>query len=376
MTVVHVIPFLWSGAGRVVVRLCEAQRALGHRVHVVTSGSSKGQADWPAYRRALARMGASWHRIDTFDRSAESFWSTVNDLACLLDDVRPHVVHAHAGVPATALELARRDVPRRVPLVAQMYSWGPDRPAWMDRMDLWGFRQADAVLWSADAYRRRLADAGVPSSRLHRLRLGIDPPRATRPAHRRPAANGGTLVFVGRLEPRKRQHLLVDVVDALRERRPRVRLVLAGPAGDPDYAEALRRDVARRGLDTNVRVAGKVVDIWTTLARADLFVSVSADEGQGLAVLEAMAAGVPVAAHAVAGVEDYLDTRTGVVLRSDHPTEIAAALAAALDDPDALDARARRAAAMVARAYRWDDTVRRVMAVYATARRRAGRATR
>ena len=46
MTIVHVIPFLWSGAGRVVIRLCEAQRRDGHAVHVVTSVKSRGLSDW------------------------------------------------------------------------------------------------------------------------------------------------------------------------------------------------------------------------------------------------------------------------------------------------------------------------------------------
>ncbi len=369
MTLLHVIPFLWSGAGRVVVRLCEAQRAAGLRVHVVTSGSSKGQADWPTYRRALTRAGVTWHRVETFDRQPDAFWPATVALADLLADVRPALVHAHAGAPAAAVAVARARAGRRVPVVAQMYSWGPDRPLWMDQMDLWGFRQADAVIWSAHAYRTRLVQGGVPTARLHRVRLGIDPPTQVRRSPMLIDSAGGRIGFVGRLEPRKQQHVLVQVVDQLRKARPGITLDLIGPVADQAYADGIIRDIEARHLQAHVRMTGKVRDVWQALVGCDLFVSLSSDEGQGLAVLEAMAARVPVVARPVAGVEDYLiDRRTGLALQRDDPAHVARVVARALGRPQDLSTMVRHAAAMVGRRYRWDATLARVTQVYAAAR--------
>jgi hypothetical protein len=54
MRIVHIIPFLWSGAGKVLTDLCVSQRAQ-HDVMIVTSGSSKGLSDWPVYRAGSRR---------------------------------------------------------------------------------------------------------------------------------------------------------------------------------------------------------------------------------------------------------------------------------------------------------------------------------
>jgi glycosyltransferase involved in cell wall biosynthesis len=374
VTIVHVIPFLWSGAGRVVLRLCAAQRSAGHAVHVVTSVSSRGLADWQPHRRAAGRLGIRHHRIDTFDRTPASFWPATDAIARLLDDVRPAVVHAHAGVPAAAVAIAVAGRVRRPAIVGQLYSWGPERPAWMDQMDLWGFGQADAVIVSAESYHTRLAAAGVVRRRLQTVRLGVDIPPQPRRSLRARAGGGPRLGFVGRIEPRKDQRGLVATLAALRRHRPGATLELVGPVGDAAYAALVDADIRRLGLEGHARHVGQVPDVWRHLRSWDLFVSLSTDEGQGLAVLEAMAACAPVAARTAPGIEDYLeDGKTGIALVGTSPARLARTIRQALDDGRGLAQIARRGAAMVERRYRWEDTIARVESVYARAAAEAAR---
>ncbi|AMY10384.1 Glycogen synthase [Luteitalea pratensis] len=368
MTIVHVIPFLWSGAGRVVIRLCEAQRRSGHAVHVVTSVNSRGLSDWQPHRRAASRLGVRHHRIDTFDRDPASFWPATGAIGDLLNHLRPAVVHAHAGVPAAAVAMAVAGTTGRPAIVGQLYSWGPNRPAWMDQMDLWGFRNADAVIASARAYHHLLAAGGVEARRLHLVRLGIDvAPEKNQSLRPRPRS-GPRLGFVGRIEPRKDQRGLVALLSELRRHQPAVTLDLVGPVADPAYDALVDADIRRLGLEGHVRRVGQVRDVWRHLRSWDLFVSLSTDEGQGLAVLEAMSVGVPVAARSAPGIEDYLeDGRTGIVLRGTSSKHLARALRLGLADVPVLARIARRGAAMVVRRYRWQETIARVEAVYACA---------
>ena len=125
--ILHVIPFLWSGAGAAVTRLCESQRLSGP-VTIVTADTVEGKSDWPDYRRRLRRAGVAHHRIDFFHRDAATFWSGIERLAALLRRLRPSVVHAHSGAPTAAAAIARTVAGRRTGLIGQMYSWGPDRP--------------------------------------------------------------------------------------------------------------------------------------------------------------------------------------------------------------------------------------------------------
>jgi glycosyltransferase involved in cell wall biosynthesis len=355
--VLHVIPFLWSGAGGVVTRLCEAQRRRGP-VAIVTSGQKGDRPDWPAYRARLRRAGVGHHTIDFFHREDGQFWPGVHALTDLVRRFEPAVIHAHAGVPACAAAVARARSGHRARLLAQMYSWGPNRPEWMNEQDMWGFSQADRVIASARAYSDLLERYGVRARKLVYLPWGL--PIETLSFRMEPARRTGpALGFVGRIEPRKGQLDLVNAFARVRKARPAATLELVGPVADDAYAARLRGAIARHGLRNIVTMTGAVRTVARYVHRWDLFVSMSRDEGQGLAVLEAMALGVPVAARPVAGISDFLvDGRTGFSIERPSVSASADAILSVLSSPSRLASVARNARRLVERKYSWSETVR------------------
>jgi glycosyltransferase involved in cell wall biosynthesis len=368
LPILHVIPFLWSGAGGVVTRLCEAQRRNGPVV-IVTTGRTAEHEDWPSYRARLRRAGVTHHTIDFFHREAGLFWQSTAALATLLRELRPAVIHAHAGVPCCGAIAARDLAGLRMPVIGQMYSWGPDRPEWMNQQDMWGFGRADRVICSARAYQDLLVRYGVPVRKLVYLPWGL-------PLERLPWRGAGavaeedpvTLGFVGRIETRKGQLELVETLARLRKRLPRARLELVGPVADRDYATRVRTAIAHHGLESSVTLLGEVPDIAAHLKRWSLFVSLSADEGQGLAALEAMAVGVPVVARRVAGIDDFLaDGRTGYAIESASISAAATVVRRAARDPRRRSI-ARQARRLVERRYDWPDTVTAFDAIYRESR--------
>lgn len=387
--ILHVAPFLWSGAGGVITRLCEHQCDSG-TVVIATTGRAEGLTDWPAYRRRLRRAGVSHHRIDTFHRDAPAFWSAVSSLASLLRTLRPGVIHAHAGVPCAVAAIARELTGSRARLLGQMYSWGTGRPAWMNTQDAWAFAQADRVVCSAHAYRRTLEALGVPPRQITYLPWGLpleSLPFSARESRKRGDKRGGrrhlgrprlggggdqhqaakvlssgpptrsvrpAIGFVGRIERRKGQLTLVEAFARLRRHLPEATLELIGPIAEPDYAQAVSSAITDHGLDRAVRMSGRVANPIARLSTWDLFVSLSEDEGQGLAVLEAMAVGVPVAARSVAGIEDFLsDGRTGWAIPRASAAAAASVMRHALEQPETSSALARHARRMVERRYDW-----------------------
>lgn len=365
--ILHVAPFLWSGAGRVISRLCADQRRT-REVVLVTTGASDGLSDWPSYRRALRHAGVKHHAIDVFHRDAERFWAAADRLSHLIDTLAPAVIHAHAGVPAALAAIARDQSGSRARLVAQMYSWGPDRPDWMNAQDGWAFRQADRVVCSAHAYWTRLAAHGVVTSHMSYLPWGLDLAALPHRAHVVTPTPVPVIGFVGRIEPRKGQVALVEAFARLRRVVPLARLELVGPVADDAYARTLTAAIARLGLRDAVRVAGQVRDVTRFVRAWSLFVSLSSDEGQGLAVLEAMALGVPVAARRVAGIEDFLDHgRTGWVIPTAGAGGTAAAMQRALAAPDAR-AVTRRARTMIERRFDWNTMLQHFDRLYRRSR--------
>jgi glycosyltransferase involved in cell wall biosynthesis len=362
MRIVHIIPFLWSGAGKVLTELCVSQRD-HHEVMIVTSGSSKGLSDWPIYRRRLAQNGILHRRMDFFDRDSAVFWKSVQQLSDLVSDYDPDVVHCHSGVPACAASVVRDTGAGNFRLISQLHSWGTGRPEWMNTMDIAGFRRSDLVIANAAAYRRILMNAGLPSSQIVSIPWGVAPEALGNVVSM--PRNTGRIGFVGRLEPRKGQLELVQAFGLLRRKRPRLRLELVGPAADMSYAREIEKCVRAQRMSNSVWLGGQVPDVFRHERNWELFVSLSRDEGQGMAILEAMALGVPVLAKPCPGVQDYLkDGKNGIALESVAAKDVAESVGWALDHPNETRKLSTHARKMVEDSFPWNRTVLGMETVY------------
>ena len=103
------------------------------------------------------------------------------------------------------------------------------------------------------------------------------------------AAGRKVVVGIGRLAPEKGFDLLIEAFARIAERNPEWRLEIYGEGWERAALEVL---IARRGMQRCVSLPGSTRDVWGVLARADLFVLSSYTEGFGIALVEAMAAGV------------------------------------------------------------------------------------
>ncbi len=189
----------------------------------------------------------------------------------------------------------------------------------------------NAVIVPSQAIHQRLTDYGVKTA-LHILPTGIPVGRfsgAGREAFRarhgiaptRPVA-----LYVGRVAHEKNIEFLLDVVALARESVPELLLVIAGEG--PALA-GLRESVSNRGLTANVQFLGyldRKSELPDCYAAADVFTFASRTETQGLVLLEAMAAGLPVVALAAMGTIDILGARLGARVPDDDPGAFAAEL--------------------------------------------------
>ncbi len=156
------------------------------------------------------------------------------------------------------------------------------------------------------------------------------------------ADGSGFLLVVGRLRIRKGVDVLLAAMPELRRRVPAARLLIAG---DGEHRAALERAAAALGLGEAVSFLGRAGGprVRGLLRGAAALVVPSIYEGMPLVVLEAMAASLPIVASRVAGIPEVVeDGKTGWLVPPEDPASLAAALAAALDDP--AEARRRGAA--------------------------------
>lgn len=205
---------------------------------------------------------------------------------------------------------------------------------------------------SRDLQRWLVDDVGIASDKVQYIGNGIDVAPYTvpsRPGQPRPLlrdfAPNGTLLFVnvGRLDPVKDQAGLIDAFAALvaRDSAARARLRLAIVGGGP-ACDALQRRIDDHGVADCVRLLGMRADVPAILAESDVFVLSSIGEGMPGAVLEAMAAGLPVVATRAGGTgEVVVDGRTGMLVPPRDHAALAGAIACYAGDADLCAAHGR-----------------------------------
>jgi glycosyltransferase involved in cell wall biosynthesis len=193
----------------------------------------------------------------------------------------------------------------------------------------WSLRRAGAAV-AVSHYVRRVALARAPwaASRMRVIANGVPAARAGAAPPEETAARPGPFRFValGRLEPRKGLDLALDALGDT----PGATLDIVGDGG---LRAALEARAARAGLDARVTFHGHVADPAPLLARADAALSSAVDEGLGLALLEAMAAGRPVVAVPVGGIVEVVrHGETGWLARERSRAALAGVMREAASD--------------------------------------------
>lgn len=140
---------------------------------------------------------------------------------------------------------------------------------------------------------------------------------------------------VARAHAEKGLDVLVDAVARLARSDVTLRIVGVGPTDDDPDALALRERIARHHLDDRVVLAGWADDPMVAVADAWVYVQSSRSESFGLAVVDALAAGLPTVVTDVAGLRERVDPgRTGLVVPPEDPAALAAAIDRLLADRD------------------------------------------
>lgn len=291
-------------------------------------------SDAPSFYRELESAGVPARHVrctvDVNPRMAAAVVRIVRDEA-------PYFLHTHLVHGDVYGAIASRAL--RIPFVStrhndDRYLLGPFR--FVDRAFASRARRVVAI---SHAVRRFLVEAaGFPAERIETIHYGLDrPPQAASeltPADAGVPPGAPLLLAVGRLAEQKDHATALRAFAALRERHPEAVLAILGIGPLEQETRRLAREL---GLDGAVLLPGRL-EIRDWLAAASVLVHSSRWEGFGMVLLEAMLAGVPIAATRASAVPEVVaDGETGLLVEPGDWQGLASALAALLSDP----ARAR-----------------------------------
>lgn len=179
----------------------------------------------------------------------------------------------------------------------------------------------------------------------------------------RAAVTPAQILCVANIEPRKNQIALIEALDPL-ARDFKFTLKFFGRIGDDDYSRRFTEMVKNRAWCEGPRSL-RHSELPAELSRASLLVLPSIEDNCPMAVLEAMAAGLPVAAAAVGGVPDLIEPRaTGWLFDPHDPRSIADTVRNILANPAAAENIGRAGQADASRRFHPKAVAARHLEIY------------
>nr|WP_306672713.1 exopolysaccharide biosynthesis GT4 family glycosyltransferase EpsE [Paenarthrobacter sp. UW852] len=246
-------------------------------------------------------------------------------------------VHVHSCADAAQVALfahAISGIPYSLTLHGPLSDYGPNQ-----------FRKWQNADFSVVITARLLAEVreqlgGHLPGEVRVAPMGVDLDSFTRQAPYEPwPGHGQTRIFCcGRLNPSKGHSDLLKAVRILVSSGLDTLLTLAGEdeVGGTGYRLELERQVSELGLERHVRLLGAVPErtVRDELAAAHLFALASHSEPLGVAIMEAMAMGVPVVVTSAGGVRELVvGEESGILVEPHNPPQLANAIIGLLENP-------------------------------------------
>jgi glycosyltransferase involved in cell wall biosynthesis len=306
---------------------------------LVTGQIGAGEGDMSDLARGL-----NWQIIPELGRAVSPIDDAVTliKLLRLIRRYRPHIVHTHTAKAGAVGRVAARLA--RVPVVIHTFHghtfrgyWGPRASRLVIATERGLAYFSDRLIAVSDRVRADLIEFRIaPPEKIVAIPLGLDLTPFTVGSRLR--SHGEPVIgIVGRLVPIKNHALFIEVARRLIRDGLPARFMVVGDG-------ELRGELEKSAADLGERIAftGWRRDLAEVYRQLSVVVNTSLNEGTPVALIEAMAAGVPVAATDVGGVPDVVrPNETGWLAPSGDADSLADAVRLALRDEGAIASRAQ-----------------------------------
>ena len=322
MRIMQIVPsFEVGGAETVCAELCLELQKMGHSVVAVSLSPAQSKLT-----RALTEGGVD---LRLLGKNLGLDLNCVLRLRALIREVRPQVIHTHLHALKYAA-LAQFGF-RPIPILHTVHNQAQEEAVKLDQhIARYLFHRGKAlpVALSQEIRTSIAALYGIPEERIPIVANGIDLHRCLQKTdyalHSPPR-----LLHVGRFYPQKNHEIMLEALKLLKFRGIAPKLICYGDGPRLKEMQALTKEM---GLENQVEFPGLCDNVYPKLAHGDVFLMPSKWEGVPMAVIEAMATGLPVVAARVGGLPNLVADGVDGILIEPTPENLAQAIEDLLKD--------------------------------------------
>jgi glycosyltransferase involved in cell wall biosynthesis len=362
LRILHVVRTPVGGIFRHILDVANGQVDRGHRVGIVADTLTGGERGKEALAQIAPRLALGVHRFAMRREPSITDLVAWQSLRRLISHTKPDVLHSHGAKPGIFIRLkvaAESTIRVYTPHGGSLH-YAPNtlKGALYSRLERVLMNSTDLFLFESgfarDTYERVV---GVPKSQVRCVFNGVTANEFDPVA----SANDATdVVYVGEFRHIKGADLVVDAVAQLHADGRPVTLTLAG---DGEEMEAIKARVEKHGLTHAVRFIGHVKPRYG-FSKGRLLVVPSRADSMPYVVIEAGAAGIPMVAAKVGGIPEIFGEHTDALFAPNAPSAMALAIKTALENLDAVQARAKSLRQRILQHFSQNAMVEGVLAGY------------
>lgn len=319
---------------------------LGHEVTLIDSPGLRSPVPYRVFEVPSGPQG----NVNTLKATLRGLWFGFNaakKVRELLHHETFDIVIFHFQFPALMSLLAgkAREIPTLYFLHSPVWSTIEDYRRLLNKVVFWpertAMRRVDCIICGTSVVANNIKlETCVPQSKLRVVAYGLADDWFTEPSSAYPINDTlrswpPVIMNVGIIHPRKNQEMLLRATPAIVQQIPKARVEFAGPIIDTAYMKRLAQIAHDLGVREHVSFLGEVprTELRERYLRASVFVSTSTAEVSPIALVEAMASGVPVVATCIEVIKENIPTGCGVLVPPNDPGALAGAVVQILQDP-------------------------------------------
>lgn len=297
-------------------------------INIDGSGTDKRFAKYLKFERELLRLFKKISNDNPYDNVKNEYWST--KVQRVIDEIQPDIIIAY---DLQSVCILKNILNINIPVIAMFHSNAHIT------LDLNASKKEIQALNKVD-YVQVLLKSDIDTAKKYLdvpvVQIPNIVPQFEETVNLKKEKSNYTIIFLGRLDKKvKRPHLVIEAFAKIREEFKNWKLDIWGGTEDKTYYSELQNIIAKYDMQKTVNLCGTTNDVQSVLVNGDIFAFPSNNEGFGLALGEAMSAGLPcIGFKDCAAVNELITDNVTGVLCEDSVSGLATGLKILMSDPD------------------------------------------